>query len=409
MCSLASTVVDDILMLPRSLLGAGDCNLDIRTPNSTEVYIQLLQLSDYNYAEVIQCKVEISRTSYYCGMHSHISLVHNGLADYIQEVGYTRCSRMFQDGTISLGIARFINGLKPNQTTTRSITLAGLIGDEWSCKGTQYFDPYGTWNNVIVQALARITLKNAYVPVHLNSGKIILKSRTSCTLTEGFCIDPDDGYTYWKPSPTSTCNFHRYNVLYEEATSKITEDISLPTSPIVYSLTTHDITFALTKTKEQSLCGYTLHHTEHPKLFILETKKGDTLQRNRTDWQFGYIRLRKLKICLCRKTHQKSNDIALHNVMQQRCELKREIIKNTLSFATLQLDEFAYRLMKGPGYMAVTAGKATHVEKCILVDVLLWKTKECYIELPVTLRNASFFPNSKVKEPHQSRNRERMQ
>jgi len=52
--------------------------------------------------------------------------------------------------------------------------------------------------------------------------------------------------------------------------------------PIIYSLTTEDITFALTKTKEQPLCGYTLFRTEHSKLFILETTNGDTFAQRRS-------------------------------------------------------------------------------------------------------------------------------
>lgn len=55
--------------------------------------------------------------------------------------------------------------------------------------------------------------------------------------------------------------------------------------------------------------------------------------------------------------------------MQQRCELEVEVLRNTLSFAILLPDEFAYRLMKGPGYMTVTAREAIHVVKCIPVDI----------------------------------------
>jgi len=105
-----------------SLLGAGDCNLHYKTPNVTNVYIQLLQLAEYNYAEVLQCKVEISRTIYYCGMHSHISAVNNGQMEYLLETGYTRCQRMLVDGTLSLGVGSIVDGLKPNRTTSRSVT-----------------------------------------------------------------------------------------------------------------------------------------------------------------------------------------------------------------------------------------------------------------------------------------------
>lgn len=87
-----------------------------------------------------------------------------------------------------------------------------------------------------------------------------------------------------------------------------------------------------------------------------------------------------------------------YNVMKQRCELKKEVIKYTLSLATLLPDEFAYRLMKGPGYMAVTTGEAMHVIQCIPVDVQIRKAKDCYVELLITVRNASLFltPKSRI-------------
>lgn len=387
-----------------SLLGAGDCNLDYRTPNSSEVYIQLLQLSEYNHAEVIQCKVEISRRILYCGMHSHVSTVNNARMEYLLETGYTKCLRMFQDGTLSLGSAGIIDGLKPNSTATRSVLLAGSVKDSGTCQGTQYSDPYGTWDDVVVDAIIRVSLKSSYVPVHLGTGKIMLKSGTVCTLSDGFCLDSDDGYTFWKPMPTSSCNFHQYDVLYEGLANKIKDDSKDPSSPTVYTLTTQDVTFALTKSKEQPLCGYTLLRTEHPKLFILETKKGDTFTHrgsvpvDNLDI-FTYVNSKFVYV----EKHLRHQMTSLYyNVIQQRCELEREVIKNTLSFATLQPDEFAYRLMKGPGYMAVTAGEAIHIVKCIPVDVLLRKTKECFTELPVTARNTSLFitPKSRILIKH---------
>jgi len=53
--------------------------------------------------------------------------------------------------------------------------------------------------------------------------------------------------------------------------------------------------------------------------------------------------------------------------------------------------------MKGPGYMAVTAGEVIHIVKCILVEVTLRRTDTCYLELPVTVCNASLFVTSKSR------------
>lgn len=383
-----------------SLLGVKECNLEYKTPNSTRVPVQLLQLSDYGSTEVIQCKVEISRTIYHCGMHSHVSIVHNGRADYLHETGYTACLRMFQYGTFLLGPGEIIDGLKANRTTTRSVTMAGKVQIDGTCEGTQYSDPYGTWSGVVVQASIKISLKSHFAPVKLNSAKIVLKSGTVCNLADSFCLDPDDGYSYWQPMPTSSCNFNQYDVLYDGPATKITTENSETTSPVVYSLTTQDITFALTTTKKQSLCGYTLLRTEHPKLFILEIKGGDVFAKR------GPISIHNLDIFTYMNSkfvyvekHIRSQLAALyHNVIQQKCELERQVLTNALSFATTQPDEFAYRLLKEPGYMAITAGEAVHIIRCIPVETTVRKTQECFNELPVTVRNASLFltPKSRI-------------
>ncbi|XP_070516639.1 uncharacterized protein [Cardiocondyla obscurior] len=333
-------------------------------------------------------------------MHSHISAVSNGRMEYLLEISPSKCSRAIQDGIFSLGTGGEINGLKPNSTNTHSFMLAGTVGYDGRCEGTQYSDPYGTWSNVIVDALIRITLKTAYVPVNLNSGKIMLKSGTVCDLTRGTCVDSEDGHTFWKPIPTSSCNFHQYDVLYEGLATKLTSQAEDSTYATVYSLVTQDLTFALTAAHQQSLCGYTLHNTEHPKLFILETVKGNTFtHRGSIPVEnldiFTYVNSKFVYV----EKHIKQQITSLyHNVMQQRCELEREVIKNTLSFASLQPDEFAYRLMKGPGYMAVSAGEAIHVIKCIPVTTTIRRVKECHLELPVIIRNNSYFltPKSRI-------------
>jgi len=50
---------------------------------------------------------------------------------------------MHTEGIIKIGISDVIDNLKPNQTHYRSVTLAGKIGIDSACKGTQYSDFYG--------------------------------------------------------------------------------------------------------------------------------------------------------------------------------------------------------------------------------------------------------------------------
>ena len=79
------------------------------------------------------------------------------------------------------------------------------------------------------------------------------------------------------------------------------------------------------------------------------------------------------------------------DVLLQQCNLERETLKSALAIATQTPDEFAYNLMKGPGYMAVTSGEVVHVIKCIPVEVLIQHGNECHGELQVMKENSTYF------------------
>ena len=74
-----------------SLLDVEQCEDQNFNTSSSTTQIQLIQLNEYGEANVIQCKVEISRTIHYCGSSSHISAVSNGIMSYIQEVSRDAC------------------------------------------------------------------------------------------------------------------------------------------------------------------------------------------------------------------------------------------------------------------------------------------------------------------------------
>jgi len=81
-----------------------------------------------------------------------------GQASYLLDVTYKKCVQMHTEGIIKIGISDVINNLKPNQTHYRSVTLDRKIDIDGACKGTQYSDFYGTWEDVVVQAQVTITL-----------------------------------------------------------------------------------------------------------------------------------------------------------------------------------------------------------------------------------------------------------
>ncbi|KYQ49307.1 hypothetical protein ALC60_11630 [Trachymyrmex zeteki] len=204
-----------------------------------------MQLTDYDRTTVTQCKVEIDRMILYCGMSSHVSAVHNGRREYLQELGESGCRKLHETGSIKIASAE-VDRIQQNTTNLRSITLAGFASVDDRCIGAQYTDGYGTWENVLVQ------------------------SGTRCSLTPGYCMDSNGAESYWPPLPIDHCHFDQYNILYEGLATKLSSKKNQST-PTIYTVTTQDTTFALTKTSDIDVCGYRLAQTEHPKLFVLET------------------------------------------------------------------------------------------------------------------------------------------
>ena len=63
-----------------SLINEVKCDIPDGNIMVSKQYIELIQLNEFNNIKIIQCQVEIHRTLYYCGMHSHVSIVRNGEA-----------------------------------------------------------------------------------------------------------------------------------------------------------------------------------------------------------------------------------------------------------------------------------------------------------------------------------------
>jgi len=375
-----------------SLLDVEECDIPLIEPQVQKINIQLLQLSKFESINVIQCKISISRTVYYCGMHSHVSTVNNAQAEYIIDTTFDQCKNMHQTGTLVINVNNIIHGLKVNYTTSRPIIFAGSVTTDGQCSGAQYSDPYGTWQNVVVQGIITISLNSYQATINLETNQIHLKSGTTCQYSEANCIDIEGKYTFWNTIPADNCKFNYYDVLYQGLANRMISTIDEKLQ-IVYSLSTQDITFALTKMGEELLCGYTLIKTEHPKLLILETKDGESFAHKRKISVenldiFAYV---NSKFVYVEKHIRTQINYLYRDVLKQRCNLERQVMKNALSLAIHSPDEFAYQIMKGPGYMAVISGEVVHIIKCTPVEVKIRHVKECYQQLPVLKGNETYF------------------
>ncbi|KYQ58524.1 hypothetical protein ALC60_02477, partial [Trachymyrmex zeteki] len=194
--------------------------------------------------------------------------------DSINRIAESAGAKLWAGFIIRIASAE-VDRIQQNTTNLRSITLAGSASVDGRCTGAQYTDGYGTWENVLVQATVRITLNSIDAPIKRSTRQVILPSGTRCSLTPGYCMDSNGAESYWPPLPIDHCHFDQYNILYEGLATKLSSKKNQST-PTIYTVTTQDTTFALTKTSDIDVCGYKLAQTEHPKLFILETQKGRT-------------------------------------------------------------------------------------------------------------------------------------
>ena len=56
-------------------------------------------------------------------------------------------------GTFLVDPSLQISKFKVNETSFHSVTLAGSVTPNEDCTCIQFCDPFGTWNNVVVQAI----------------------------------------------------------------------------------------------------------------------------------------------------------------------------------------------------------------------------------------------------------------
>lgn len=378
-----------------SLIHNKVCHSTLPTDHPISVNIQLIQKSEIKLVETFQCLIKVHRTIHYCGMHSHLSAVQNGIATLINDVGEQNCRSIFKTKSFSLTNTKTISNLIINATTLRPITLIGKINVDGTCQGDSYTDFYGSWEQVVVQAEVSITLKHNYDLYNYKDNTIILKSGLQCNYIDGYCFDNEYGDTYWNFLTFNQCSDDFINVLYEgESTKLLLPNEQNKTFPLSSYYVEHQGNlFALRTIQKLNMCGFIIYQTEHPKLLIIEDQgqgfyfHQHTIHPLNLDL-FTYINAKFVYI----EKHLKLQILSLHrDSILQRCKLENQIINSHLSLAFISPNDFAYMYMKSSGYTAQVMGEVIHIIKCQPVDVILRPVDKCYLELPVMVSNQSYF------------------
>ena len=146
---------------------------------------------------------------------------------------------------------------------------------------------------MVVQGTIKISLSEQTAEIKLNTNTIHWRSRTICLLSDGNCVDQEGGYTFRNTAPVDNCKFQQYSILYEGLENKVI-DHNFDNIQIMYSLSTQDMTFALTAKSKETVRGYVVIKTEHHKLLIFETTKGESFANYKKNLcnQFRYS-------CIC--------------------------------------------------------------------------------------------------------------
>lgn len=141
--------------------------------------IQPLQINDYASVQIRRWKVEIVKDVRKCDMFSHTSDVANGKASYTHQISSVAYNKMHHFGSFG-NDSVWIMGISPNQSESHSVTLAEWIGVDEVCNGTTNLNPYGSWDEAIVQGVIKITLRDYLADVRLKNNKVSLNSRARC-------------------------------------------------------------------------------------------------------------------------------------------------------------------------------------------------------------------------------------
>ena len=183
---------------------------------------QIVQTKLYEYREVFQCKIKVKRTIRRCSLFGYLEPVENAVQVFLLDLTRDQCKKIHDTNSFSYDSQHILTDLKVNQTTTRSVALAGNAIDN-SCNVGSYSDRFGTWNKVNVEGLITITLASYTAKVDIKNDNILLRSGVACTYSKTNCLDIENGYTFWESLQNEDCFAHKLEVIYDGVIQAVTE------------------------------------------------------------------------------------------------------------------------------------------------------------------------------------------
>ena len=263
--------------------------------------------------------------------------------------------------------------LQANGTAIKSRNVIG-----WSHEDSRYcqgedIELYGlTYKDVVLAATYEVQLRDGLVTIDLNNNRIKTFSGTTCTYTDGHCLDLLYGDIYWNAGSVDleSCDQDTFVVLYEGlALIRTYPATSVTPSKKIVTLQTTTTAFSLVINDAIMLCQQHSFTTEAPKLYIVEIKQNvhyfNNKQLHTLDINMNSYHSAKF-VYLERALGEQMSAMNAH-VMTKICNMELQSLSSLQTLAIINPMEFAYAWKKRPGYTAIQRGEVMHIVQCVPV------------------------------------------
>lgn len=385
-----------------STYSVDNCEVTETTVNTSSMYIQVLSIKRHLTVDYIECKVVRHSLVYRCGAFSHTILVPGSLT--IGESVYItadECQDLYKGGTYKTKNGVVITGIEHDKLASHSTLDVGFSDNNGECEGVTVIHNGQTIHKAVIVSNYKIMVSSKRSFAKLATMKLLLGSELTCDYYMGTCQPEGHGRYIWPVvDKSSVCGKVQYDNLFEGWANMS----SSATAPVIFTVETKDTKFALATVTEQTICGHRGYTTESDDVVIITGRPGDLPNHDEqintvdmdlfqeTNLKFVYIE---------RHIANKTTDL-YQQMVKKFCELNKARMQHLLSLARTDPEEFAWVYMTKPGYTATRRGEVIYLVECRPVEVSIRNTIECYNDLPVTYKNATYFlrPGNRLLVKH---------
>lgn len=392
---------------PISLASTKNCvipetNVDVKQRN-----VQVIQKNRYRAIPYISCHVHEEIIITDCSALGYTSsVVYNGFQSKVTEVTQEQCRKMRTTLVWTTSTGTIVE-LKANNTVKGTYMKAGFIDKTGNCKNGEYITSDGTqYSSVAVQSRFTVMLYSGSVQADLDEDTVRFPSGQACKYTQLSCLHYYYGYSFWQAEQAfgKNCRSLDYNVLYK-GKSEFVVSSHLGSNRTVMTVSSEDYAFALELRSSKILCETTVFRTDHPQIFVLDNSGGtfwdsQSTPINAINVDFtAYVNTKFVYV----ERHTQAQAMNLYrDLLAQKCKVEKMAIQTLLTLAAISPEEFAFALMNRAGYTAILAGEIAYVGACTPISVAYRSDDRCWLELPVTFRNDSYFitPRGRLLTQH---------